>query len=455
MVLNEVSSQADGYGNAAMDSDDSYSFSQNSLSPLRKFAARIEIPPYGLGKQLLFLRSKEAYEEYMATRIKQHIEIGMAFVDRPLTQLETDSFVDQAVGLTTKPRIGAYLGSFLGFVLVAKPFFKNGRLIPIAQMKSMVDRQLIIKTLLWPFCAVAGNTFGKASGASLAVRDLTSDPRLTQYRQDRANQDPQKVQKSLEKLGWKTRHTQPRPHRHPSAQQNIPEHEHASPSAGFESTGYGDSMYSSTQYGSSNESYGIQSQSDSQILGQSSSQQRNPQQQQQQQQQQQGSWDMYRQGRQSVNKSDNEDIFDLRSDTTAPAASSTATRSQPSGSAWDRLRGSSSTSTPASTNRGGSTFDSPTSNTESASSESLPTPSGSSWDRIRNASAFPSSAPFQPPPEQWSQSQQDNYSESTQHSKDKAQREFDRLLEKERQNSGDSGDSDGYTKQMGEWGRGS
>ncbi|KLJ08896.1 hypothetical protein EMPG_15677 [Blastomyces silverae] len=448
MVLDEVSSQADGYGNSTIDSDDSYSFSQNSLPALRKFAARIEIPPYGLGKQLLFLRSKEAYEEYMATRIKQHIEIGMAFVDRPLTQLETDSFVDQAIGLTTKPRIGAYLGSFLGFVLVAKPFFKNRRLIPISQIKSMVDRQLIIKTLLLPFCVLAGNTFGKASGASLAVRDLTSDPRLTQYRQDRANQDPQKVQKSLEKLGWKTRHAQPPPQRRPSAQQKIPEHDDASPSAGFESTSYGDSMYSSTQYGSSNESYGMQSQTDSQILGESNSQQRNPQ---QQQQQQQGSWDTYRQGRQSVNKGDNEDMFDLRSNTTAPAASSAATRSQPSGGAWDRLRGSSSASTtPASTNTGGSTFDSPTSNTESASSESSPTPSGRSWDRIRNASAFPSSAPFQPQPEQWPQSQQDNYSESTEQSKDKAQREFDRLLEKERQNSGDG---DGYTKPMGEWRR--
>ncbi|OJD27401.1 hypothetical protein ACJ73_01201 [Blastomyces percursus] len=441
MVLNEVSPQADGYGNAAMDSDDSYSFSQNSLSPLRKFAARIEIPPYDLGKQLLFLRSKEAYEEYMATRIKQHIEIGMAFVDRPLTQLETDSFVDQAVGLTTKPRIGAYLGSFLGFVLVAKPFFKNGRLLPVAQMKSMVDRQLIIKTLLWPFCVVAGNTFGKASGASLAVRDLTSDPRLTQYRQDRANQDPQKVQKSLEKLGWKTRHTQPPPRRRPSVQQNIPEHDDANPSAGFESTAYGDSIYSSTQYGSSNESYGTQSQTDSQILGKSSSQQ-----------QQEGSWDMYRQGRQSVNKTDSEDIFDLRSDTVSPATSPTATRSRPSGSAWDRLRGSSSSSTAASTNRGSSTFDSPISNTESTSYESSPTPSGSSWDRVRNASAFPSSAPFQPQSEQWPQSQQDNYSKSTQQSKDKTQREFDRLLERERQNRGDG---DGYTKQMGEWGRGS
>ncbi|OJD16388.1 hypothetical protein AJ78_03452 [Emergomyces pasteurianus Ep9510] len=444
MVLNDKSPQADGYGNAVMDSDDSYSFSQNSLFSLRKFATRIDIPPYGIGKQLLFLRSQPSYEEYMASRIKQHIEIGMAFVDRSLTQQETDSFVEQAVSLTTKPRIGAYFGAFVGFLIVAKPFVRNGRLIPTSQMKGMVDRQLIVKALLWPFCVVAGNTFGKASGASLAVRDLTSDPRLSQYRQDRANQDPQKVQKSLEQLGWKTRRIQPTP-RQPSPQQNMPvQDDNASPTAGFESTGYGDSMYSSSQYGSFNESNGMQSQTNSQLWN-------SPK---QQQQQQPASWGINRQSHQAANKSDNEDVFDLTSTPITPATSSTATRSQPPGSAWDRLRGSSSSaSTPSSPSRkNNSAFDSQTANTEKDfSSDSTPASSGSSWDRIRSASAFPSSPPFQPQSEQWPQSQQDdNPADSTRQSKDKAQREFDRLLEKERQTPGDG---DGYTKQVGPWGR--
>ncbi|KKZ68492.1 hypothetical protein EMCG_05851 [[Emmonsia] crescens] len=455
MVLNGTSPQADGYGNAAIDSGDSYSFSQNSLYSLRKFAARIEIPPYGMGKQLLFLRSQPAYEEYMASRIKQHLEMGMALVDRPLTQQETDSFVEQAVSLTTKPRMGAYLGTFAGFLIIAKPFIKNGRLIPTSQIKGMIDRQLIVKIFLWPFCIVAGNTFGKASGASLAVRDLTTDPRLSQYRQDRANQDPQKVQKSLEKLGFKSR-AQQTP-RHPSSQQNMPDQDKdASPNAGFESTGYGDSTYSSSQYGSSNENNGIQSQSYSQILGQTNSQQWDfPQQQQQQQrkqQQQQGSWSTYRQGHQGANKNDNEDVFDLNSNATTPSTRSTATGSQTSGSAWDRLRGSSSVSTPSSSDRENSKFDSPTASTENTSPDSSPASSGGSWDRIRSTSAFPSSAPSQPQTEQWPQNQQDNYAESTRQSKDKAQREFDRLLEKERQNPGDA---DGYTKHMGAWGKGS
>ncbi|OAX82308.1 hypothetical protein ACJ72_03348 [Emergomyces africanus] len=457
MVLSGTLPQADGYGNAVIDSDDSYSFSQNSLSSLRQFATRIEIPPYGIGKQLLFLRSQPSYEEYMASRIKQHIEIGMAFVDRSLTQQETDSFVEQAVSLTTKPRIGAYLGAFVGFLIVAKPFVKNGRLVPTSQIKSMVDRQLIVKALLWPFCVVAGNTFGKASGASLAVRDLTSDPRLNQYRQDRANQDPQKVQKTLEQLGWKTRRVQPT-QRRPSPQHNMPvQDDNASPTAGFGSAGYGDSMYSSPQYGSSNESNGMQPHGDSQTLRQTNSQQWNSPQQQQQQQQQQGSWGINQQARQAVNKSDNEDVFDLTSNPTTPATSPTATPSQPpgsTGSAWDRLRrSSSSASAPSSTtNRGNSTFGSQTTSTENFSSDSSSSASsGSSWERIRSASAFPSSAPFHPQSEQWPQNQQDHHAESTRQSKDKAQREFDRLLEKERQTSGDG---DGYTKPVGAWGRG-
>ncbi|QSS52962.1 hypothetical protein I7I53_00058 [Histoplasma capsulatum var. duboisii H88] len=446
MVRNEVSPQADGYGNAAIDSGDSYSFSQNTLSPLRMFAARIEVPPYGLGKQLLFLRSRPAYEEYMASRIKQHVEIGMAFVDRPLTQLETDSFVEQAVSLTTKPRIGAYLGSFLGFLLVTKPFFKNGRPVPFSQMKGMVDRPLIIKTLLWPFCVFAGNIFGKASGASLAVRDLTSDPRLTQYRQDRANQDPQKVQKSLEKLGWKTRHTQSPPRR-PHSQQNKPEKDNASRTAGFESNGDDDSIYSSAHYGPSSEIYVMQSQADSNIPEQSNPQQWDPS------QRQQGDLGKHRQGRQIIDKSDDDDVFGFNSNTTPATAGSTTTRSQPSGSAWDRLRGSpSSASNRPSIKRESSSLDSTISSTEGTPSDSSSTPPGNSWDRIRAASAFPSSTPFQPQPEQWPQNKPDHYEDSTRQSKDKAQREFDRLLEQERQSIGDG---DSYTKRKGDWGRGS
>ncbi|EEH34165.1 hypothetical protein PAAG_05214 [Paracoccidioides lutzii Pb01] len=455
MVLNETSSQTDGLNGSEIDSGDSYSISQNSVSSLRQFSARIEIPPYGPGKQLLYLRPQPAYEEYMASQIKQHIEIGMAFVNRPLTQQETDSFVDQAVSLSIRPRVGTYLGTFVGFLIVAKPFFKNGRLIPVSKMIGLVNKSLIMRTLLWPFFIVAGSTFGKVGAASLAVLDLKTDPRLAQYRKDRAIQDPQKVQKNLEKFRWKTLRVQP--NSLPNSSQTVRGQDDASLTEIFESTGYTDSQSSSTQYGSSNESNGIYSQGDSQISEQPNSRQwDSPQQQQQQQQQRQPShWGIYREGGQtesgiqSTNRNDTEDVFDLNSSST-PTTTSSTTSSQSSGSAWDRLRTSSKTSTTASNNRNGSTFNSPPTNDQDTSSDIPSEPSGSAWDRIRSSSTFPSSNPFQTQSEQWPQNRKDNYVESTQQQKDKAQQEFDRLLEKERQTAGDG---DGYNKQSGIWGR--
>ncbi|ODH46103.1 hypothetical protein GX48_07802 [Paracoccidioides brasiliensis] len=451
MVLNETSSQTDGFNGSGIDSGDSYSISQNSVSSLRQFSSRIEIPPYGPGKQLLYLRPQPAYEEYMASQIKQHIEIGMAFVNRPLTQQETDSFVDQAVSLSIKPRVGAYLGTFVGFLIVAKPFFKNGRLIPVSQMIGLVNMSLIMRTLLWPCCIVAGSTSGKVGAASLAVLDLKTDPRLAQYRKDRAIQDPQKVQKNLEKFRWKDRRVQPISLPHSS--QTVQGQDDDSLTENFESTGYTDSQSSSTQYASSNESNRIYSQGDSQISEQPNSRQWDSL----QQQQQPSRSGIYREGSQtesgmqSTNRNDTEDVFDLNSSST-PTTTSSTTSSQPSGSAWDRLRTSSNTSTAASNNRKGSTFNSPPTNDQDISSDIPSEPSGSAWDRIRSSSMFPSSSPFQTQSEQWPQNRKDNYVESTQQQKDKAQHEFDLLLEKERQTAGDG---DGYNKQSGIWGGGS
>ncbi|PGH14490.1 hypothetical protein AJ79_02983 [Helicocarpus griseus UAMH5409] len=426
--------EANGFGSAGTDSGDSDSFSQNSIPSLREFPGRIEIPPYGLGKGLVYMRTRASYEEHMAKFIGQQIRFGMAQVSRPLTQQETDCFVDQAINLSVKPRVGFCLGFLAGSVLLFRPYFKDFRKLS-ADIRVGLQGRLLWRLFIPVLCTDGGYEIGKVVGVVQSARNTASDPRLTQFRQDRG-QDVEEIRKRILNAGL-GRSPHPRPQRAP-APQTTSNQDDASPTAGFESNNYGDSMYSSGQYGSSNDNDVLPSR-DSQIMAQVNSQQWGTS-----RPQQENRWGAPRQGH-SGSRSDSQDVFDL--DSPASEAPTPVTRPRSSGSAWDRLRRSPPSSpTPASNPQKDPFYDSSPADTPSTSSS---TSSGSSWDRIRSSSGFPST-PFQTQSEQWPQAQQDSHDESTQRAKDKAQREFDSLLEKERQNPGDG---DGYNRDKGTWGK--
>ncbi|KAK2810911.1 hypothetical protein FQN50_002502 [Emmonsiellopsis sp. PD_5] len=416
----------DTYGTADDTSGMHYAFETNQEHPFRNFPTKVEIPPCGLLKGILFL-SPSTYRERVSGNLYPRLNVGMAWTNRFLTQPETDAFVDNAVYIATAIRVGQIIGFVAGIrycVPAARAFMRNGKLLPSDELKRVNRKPLFFRAFVFtPVFMLFGTSVGASVGSMHTATRANKDPRLSQFMKDRAKIVTPEVEERYRRL--KVVMQKPLPPLNSDFEPAEPTPKTFARLVDYANFVSGDYKPRDYQPGRMTQALSERQQTLSE-MGQK--QQTPPYQPPGRQLPQPGD---QQDNSPTANNATEDFLAGANPDSPTTTLSSTTQPSQES--AWNRLRKSipSPSSQPATTRESDANYDhQPTSSTP-----------GSTWDRLRTSSP-------QRQAEQWPQQQSQQEDDLTSGSKEQAQREFDLLLEKER-HVGSDGEGTGFNSTGG------
>ncbi|KMU90541.1 hypothetical protein CIHG_08256 [Coccidioides immitis H538.4] len=396
MVLDydQPSQSASGFGDDApmSDSDPYFSSQKGPHSLFAKFPTNISLPPFTFGRRLLHW-TQSNYETKLSMIIRAQMDTASAMVNRFPSQEETDAIVEQASMLFDIPEAAGLAGGSLGLYLGGKPTNFDpkdaevvSKLTPIARMRT--SRMVHVMFFL-PLCFAVGywvtNTVAQLSVGLLTARDQ----RMSQFQKDFEKQDPKEMQKRLQKLREEAAARRRAFVAQKQQQRGSQFGEDASHTGGYLESGN-----SSGQYGSQP--------GDSKILSEVYSQPNGGFQQQSSQQPQ-----YYRPSQPSQGQS----FWDDDASPTNPEVDATPQTS--SASAWERIRQSAATQS-SSNNRGFAARRPPQQEQQQQQQSQQPS-SGDDW----RSSDYGAGRDYG-----------DKYAQS---SREQAQRDFDKLIDRERE----------------------
>ncbi|KZZ90347.1 hypothetical protein AAP_03877 [Ascosphaera apis ARSEF 7405] len=168
-------------------------------SRFRAYPARIDMPEISSLSSILLLFPKRIYERQVSRQICDNVDLGMDLVGRSLSQEETDAFVSQAELLVKGPRQGAMIGLLAANLLSFAPLRRalvRPHTIDLAKM-SLREIPFTKLGVTSGFGIFTGAVFGNVWAAANASRNLLSDERLKQFRNDRKYQDPDVILKRV------------------------------------------------------------------------------------------------------------------------------------------------------------------------------------------------------------------------------------------------------------------
>lgn len=417
MVLDDASPQFNSSVNEGSSSfeNDSYPSTivyapNDPVSFLKTYPVNIQLPPYTFGRRLLMLKSQSGYETSLSRLIAYRVCFGTVVANRLLDQDEIDFFVWQASASQLLRNAGGWGGLIGGIGFATQPYgglrhfagILEGRFTKAHLEPFMTRRSLFALPVAIIFGIITGSSFGALYGNLKTA----TDPRLARFRQDLQSQGHEAISKRVQqfangKLLAGELPSVPLPQQ--SSQRQFPSSQGVANTTNELAS---DSEYSSARYDSPS-SYNDDPQAG--ILNQVRTQQR------QKYQQEQQPWS------QTSNTSAGSDASDFFGDSEASSSSSQSVVGTQSGSAWDRLRRNASSSTPYSRASGTNSNNNNNYSQQSHNGEFF----ASEGDR---GSSFPTR----------------ETSLNGKESREQAQREFDRLLEKERQ-AGD-GERDAFSR---------
>lgn len=208
MVL-EDTSQTEGFTDSSPVSNvDPYADTGNvgkRASPFAKYPTNIQLPESGFWYTMF---QSDAYKRVVGAVLCARMDMAIASINRFPTQEETNAFVDQAPTIAGSPIIGGDLGKMAGLGVGVKH----------AQQRSpnaSVIHGGLRNITRWPLFAkgnafrmlgfvfighVAGTILGSFYATSYGQLRTSSDYRLAAYRRDLANQDPADVKRRLNHL---------------------------------------------------------------------------------------------------------------------------------------------------------------------------------------------------------------------------------------------------------------
>ena len=402
----------DSGGDTFYSSTDEHSAGPNPPGPFAKYPTKVTLPPYNVLKFLGFW-SKTLYEKDMTDRIVHALDIPTVLVSRFPTQDETDAFID-----AQNRRANT---AFLADLVMVSGIFSVTQLIRqtadrphmmVGPARIPLPASMRMRGLLFlPPVAYIGYQLGAGTSNAFAAVRLSGDQRLRGYYMELRKQSPQMLQRKMREFMIQKAREQGKMVSVPQYEQPQQRQAYA---GGMDDASPTGGTYAS-EYGQSQD--GQQSTIVSMAQQQQEEQRRQYYRQQQQQQQQ---------------PADQGQSFFDDDDDASPVA-------RPVGG-WQQQR----------------------------QQQQAPQQSGSAWARIRQSSGAGSKpGPFEQSPEQlqqqWGQAEQSgadsfsyatsrDQSQSAQSDKELAQREFDRMLEQERQLG--TGAADGNEEKRGGWRRG-
>ncbi|KAK2794655.1 hypothetical protein FQN51_000753 [Onygenales sp. PD_10] len=396
----------DSHGTADDTSGMNYAFETNQEHPFRNFPTKVEIPPCGLLKGILFL-SPSTYRERVSGNLYPRLNVGMAWTNRFLTQPETNAFVDNAVYIATAIRVGQIIGFVAGIrycMPAARAFMRNGKLLPSDELKKLDRKPLFFRAFVFtPLFMLFGTSVGASVGSMHTATRGYKDPRLTQFMKDRAKDVTPEIEERYRRL--KVVMQKPLPPLNSDFEPAEPTPKTFARLVDYANFVSGDYQPRDYQPRRTTEALSQQQQRSSEI-GQK--QQTLPP------------------GRQLPQPDDQQDNSPTANNATEdflaganPDSPNTTSSSQES--AWNRLRKSlpPPASQPATTRGSDANYDQPT-----------PSSPGSTWDRLRTSSP-------QTQAEQWPEQQSQRDDGSTSRSKEQAQRDFEVSMNMELQVVGD------------------
>lgn len=384
-----------------------HSSSPNPPGPFAKYPTKVTLPPYNLLKFLGFW-SQARYERDMTARLVNALDIPTALVSRFPTQEETDAFID-AQNRRANTQFLADLVMAAGVVAVSQLIrqYAHRTHMSVGPAQIRLPSSMRVRGLLFiPPVAWVGYGLGKTTSDAFGAVRLAGDQRLRGYYTELKKQSPQALQRKMKE--YMVQRAKEQAERNGSG--------YVETEQVYSSGGGGGGMDDASPTGGAYASeYGQQSTIVSMAQQQQQEEQRRQLYKAQQQQQQQ----------QPADQGQGQSFFD--DDDASPVA-------RPVGG-WQQQRQQQQQSQQA---------------------------SGSAWARIRQSSGAGSKpGPFEQSPQQlqqqWGQAEQtgaDSYSyqtQSPQSDKELAQREFDRMLEQERQLG--TGVADGNEEKRGGWRR--
>ncbi|PGH16497.1 hypothetical protein AJ80_05182 [Polytolypa hystricis UAMH7299] len=426
----------DSYSQQSQSFDNEVSFqTANDDTPIvyrTRFDTVVTFPPYTPLRRLIFTLPEFVYHDGLRSLAHNHLELTSAKANRPLTQEETNAFAEHVYEASVWKNLTWYAFTAsaiaISYVLGDRPFKEGVKpsvppgspLVPF-QWRRFANRRTAIFV---PAGMILGSVFGSQNAGLYAQNKEKTDPRLTAYNEDKWRDGPlvwrQRMEQRVRELD-KIREQRLRALKEQAA---MPESRQATDP-------FAQNDEQSSSYGGAQpiENSNIVRALHSQRQRQRAQNQGDYQQQQQQQQQPQPS----------------------QPDWTPPP-------SPPVDNAWE----SRDTSYTSSSNDSSSSSDffsdsdnSPISQSDTSPSSS--SSSGSAWDRIRRESttnsteggsqqAFPSQFPQRRQRALQQQEHDDDtsasygsssspssYDQNKQWEREQAQKEFDKLLERERQ----------------------
>ncbi|EEP79849.1 predicted protein [Uncinocarpus reesii 1704] len=205
MVLDydQPSQSGSGFGDDSSVNNDPY-FAHNPPNELlRKFPTTITLPPFTFGRRLLHW-SQANYENKLSLLICAQLDAASAMMNRPVTQEETNAIVDQASMLSDVPEAAGLLGGTLGVWLGGKPVNVNPKdaeamtkLSPAARLRA--SRTAHIAFVL-PICFLAGYWISSSIARISVALATARDQRMAQFQKDVTKQNPEEVQRRLKQV---------------------------------------------------------------------------------------------------------------------------------------------------------------------------------------------------------------------------------------------------------------
>ncbi|WEW56932.1 hypothetical protein PRK78_002391 [Emydomyces testavorans] len=188
------------------DSDPYFSSQKDAHNLLAKFPTSITLPPFTLTRRILHWRQK-SYETQLSMMIRAKMDMAAAMVNRLPTQEETDAIVDQSSMLFDIPKAMGLVGASFGAWLWSRQEkferkqagVKTFKLAALFR-KNMLSITMVRGGLMLPFFFAAGYWIGNTVsrvGVSVAT---ARDERMAQFQRDFEEQDPKEIQKRLQRL---------------------------------------------------------------------------------------------------------------------------------------------------------------------------------------------------------------------------------------------------------------